>query len=423
MEVVGHVFPFKTNSYIVNELINWENVPNDPIFTLTFSHEKMLRSAHFEQMKTVLGNGHNPQKIKYLSNKIRMKLNPHPAGQTDLNVPSLNGKELKGIQHKYNETVLFFPSQGQTCHAFCSFCFRWPQFVNENGLKFSTKESSLLVDYIRNHPEITDILFTGGDPLIMTAGSLAEYINTLLKADLSNLHTIRIGTKSLSYWPYRFLTDSDADDLLALFKKITNAGKHLAIMANFNHPREMKTNAVKEAISRVLETGAQIRTQSPLAAHINDQPEIWTEMWNKQVKLGCIPYYMFVARNTGAQHYFGVPLAEALNIFRTAYKGVSGLARTVRGPVMSCTPGKVQVLGVNEINGEKVFVLQLLQGRDPDWVKRPFFAKYDEKAMWFNDLKPAFGDNKFFFEKNTNDMFFTYADLQKELCDDSFTLR
>ena len=90
---------------------------------------------------------------------------------------------------------------------------------------------------------------------------------------------------------------------------------------------------------------------------------------------------------------------------------------------MSCTPGKVQVLGVNEINGEKVFVLQLLQGRDPDWVKRPFFAKYDEKAMWFDDLKPAFGDNKFFFEKNTNDMFFTYADLQKELCDDSFTLR
>ena len=79
---------------------------------------------------------------------------------------------------------------------------------------------------------------------------------------------------------------------------------------------------------------------------------------------------------------------------------MSGLARTVRGPSMSALPGKVQILGVNEIKGEKVFVLQFLQGRNPDWVMRPFFAKYGEKAIWLDELKPAFGDNKFFFEEN-----------------------
>jgi len=121
-------------------------------------------------------------------------------------------------------------------------------------------------------------------------------------------------------------------------------------------------------------------------------------MWNKQVQLGCIPYYMFVVRDTGAQHYFGISLAKAHEIFRNAYKKVSGLGRTVRGPSMSATPGKVQVDGVITVMGEKVFALRFLQGRNPDWVQKPFFAKYDENAIWLDDLKPAFGE-KFFFEE------------------------
>jgi hypothetical protein len=64
---------------------------------------------------------------------------------------------------------------------------------------------------------------------------------------------------------------------------------------------------------------------------------------------------------------------------------------------MSATPGKVHVLGVSEINDQKVIALQLLQGRNPDWVGIPFFAKYDENAIWLDDLQPAFGE-KFFFE-------------------------
>jgi len=132
-------------------------------------------------------------------------------------------------------------------------------------------------------------------------------------------------------------------------------------------------------------------------AHINDDADMWAKMWAKQVQLGCIPYYMFVVRDTGAQHYFGVSLVKAQEIFRNAYKKVSGLGRTVRGPSMSATPGKVQVDGIVTIQGEKVFSLRFLQGRNPDWVQRPFFAKYDENAIWLDDLKPAF-DEKFFFE-------------------------
>lgn len=168
-------------------------------------------------------------------------------------------------------------------------------------------------------------------------------------------------------------------------------------MAHFNHYVELATDAVKEAIRRVRLTGAQIRTQSPVLRHINDDPNVWAKMWKKQVHLGCIPYYMFVVRDTGAQHFFGLPLVKAQEIFRNAYKQVTGLARTVRGPCMSATPGKVQILGVSELNGKKVMVLRFLQGRNPDWVQIPFLAEYNEKAIWLDELKPASGD-KFFFE-------------------------
>lgn len=125
-------------------------------------------------------------------------------------------------------------------------------------------------------------------------------------------------------------------------------------------------------------------------------------MWRKQVGLGCIPYYMFVERDTGPKNYFEVPLARAHEIFRRAFHAVSGLARTVRGPSMSATPGKIQIDGVAEIAGQKVFVLSFLRGRNRQWVRKPFFARYDASACWFTDLKPAFGD-AFFFEDELRD--------------------
>ena len=122
-------------------------------------------------------------------------------------------------------------------------------------------------------------------------------------------------------------------------------------------------------------------------------------MWQEQIRLGCIPYYMFVVRATGAENYFRLPLVKALKIFQKAFRSVGGLARTVRGPSMSADPGKVQILGVDKVNGEEIFMLRMLQGRNPDWALRPFFAKYDEHATWLDDLEPAFGKDSFFFDQ------------------------
>ncbi len=410
IKVVGNVLPFKINNYVIDELINWSNIPNDAIFQLVFPQKEMLTKENYEIVEKALNSDISKEKLRTIINEIRFKLNPHPAGQKNDNIPEIEGVKLTGVQHKYNQTVLFFPNHGQTCHAYCTFCFRWPQFIGIDELKFASRETELLVKYIKKNDQITDVLFTGGDPMVMSAKRLEAYINPLLEADLPNLKTIRIGSKSLAYWPYKYTDDKDSDDILKLFKKIVDKGIHLSFMAHFNHPTEMSTDVVKKAIKNILETGAQIRTQSPIMKHINDNPIIWENMWKEQVKLGMIPYYMFIARDTSAQEYFAVTLEDSLEIYNKAYKNISGIVRTVRGPSMSAAPGKVQLLGINEINGEKVFMLKFLQARNTDWLEKPFCAKYDPDAIWLDDLKPAFNKKNFIFDENE---FISQADVKK----------
>ncbi|OGU93907.1 MAG: lysine 2,3-aminomutase [Ignavibacteria bacterium RIFOXYC2_FULL_35_21] len=398
IDVVGKVLPFKSNNYVVDELIDWNNYKNDPLFILTFPQKSMLKTNHFNKIADLIRNCADNEKINDEVNKIRLELNPHPGGQMEQNVPVFKGKRLSGIQHKYKETMLIFPRQGQTCHAYCTFCFRWPQFLNEKKFKFHTEDVNIIIEYLKANPQITNILFTGGDPMVMSASVLSRYIEPILDLNLKNLVSIRIGTKALSYWPYKFFGDKDSDELINLFLKIKKTRKHLAIMAHFNHTNELRTKAVRRAIHTIRETGAQIRTQSPLLKHINDDAKTWSDMLREQVKRGIIPYYMFLPRDTGAQHYFSVPLVKAWEIYKDACKDVSGLSKTLRGPVMSCTPGKVQVLGVANVHNEKVISLKMLQGRNSEWTNHPFFAEFNPKAIWFDDLKPAFGEKKFFFQ-------------------------
>ncbi|WP_144395090.1 KamA family radical SAM protein [Pleionea sediminis] len=398
VEVAALVFPFRVNEYVINELIDWDDWQNCSIFRLTFPQKEMLLDEDFAELEKAY-NAEDKALIKELVDRIREGLNPHPAGQMELNVPTVNGEPVEGIQHKYRETVLFFPTQGQTCHSYCTFCFRWAQFVGDKDLKFASKEVDELVGYLKEHPEVTDVLFTGGDPMVMKTKALKAYLEAMLDPELDHIKTIRIGTKALTFWPYRFVSDDDSAELIETLEKVVRSGKHLAIMAHYNHWKELTTDIAKEAIRRIRATGAEIRSQGPLLRGINDNAEDWATMWKLQVSLGIIPYYMFVERDTGARHYFEVPLVEAWTIYREAQQKVSGVCRTARGPSMSASPGKVEVQGVAEVNGEKIFTLRFIQGRNPDWVQRPFFAKYDEKAGWLDHLKPAFGEEKFFFEE------------------------
>ena len=420
VELVGQVLPFRTNQYVLDNLIDWSRVPDDPIFQLVFPQREMLDPVDLGTVRSLLKHG-TADELRTEVNRIRLRLNPHPSGQLTHNVPMLDGSQVAGLQHKYPETVLFFPAPGQTCHAYCTYCFRWAQFVGLEQLKFQSNESDDLVAYLKAHPEVSDVLITGGDPMIMRTRVFRRYIEPLLSPELEHIQNIRIGTKALAYWPQRFVSNEDADDLLQLFDEVEATGRHLAVMGHYSHPVELEPGISNEAVRRVRNTGAQIRMQAPLIRHVNDDPEAWAALWRTGVRLGLIPYYMFVERDTGARNYFEVPLVRAYEIFKGAYSQVSGLARSVRGPSLSAFPGKVRVLGVVtlrdmmeanvldairealgfELLGERdrpLMVCDFIQARDPSWVRKPFLAEFDEGAVWFDDLRPAFGKERFFFE-------------------------
>lgn len=398
LKAVTAVLPFRVNEYVLARLIDWSDIPGDPIYQLVFPQAGMLSRRDFSRMLDLVSRKAGQDEITRAARAIQMEMNPHPSGQLEFNVPRVDGEPIAGCQHKYRETVLFFPSRGQTCHAYCTYCFRWAQFVGVEKLQFAGSEIDTLSRYLTDHTEVSDVLFTGGDPMIMSTRVLRSQIEPFLAPGLEHIRSIRIGTKALATWPYRFTTDRDADDLLRLFEDIRRRGKQIALMAHVSHPRELETPEARAALQRIIDTGTVVRCQAPLIRRVNDDGDVWASMWTEEVRLGAVPYYMFVERDTGPKHYFEVPLAKALRIYSSALSRVSGLARTVRGPSMSATPGKVLVDGVTTINGERVFVLKIIQGRDPEWTNRVFFAHFDSAATWLDDLEPAFGEPEFFFD-------------------------
>ncbi|MZF84745.1 lysine 2,3-aminomutase [Streptomyces sp. SID5643] len=385
--LLAHVLPFRVNEYVLNELIDWSRPEEDPMFRLVFPQRGMLPERDERALEALVRSGAPSSGIRAEVARIRAGLNPHPSGQREYNVPVHDGEKVPGLQHKYRETVLYFPTQGQSCHSFCTYCFRWAQFVGDPSLRFAAPNPDRLGRYLRDHPVVSDVLVTGGDPMVMSTERLRGHLEPLL--GIPSVNTLRIGTKSLAYWPQRFVSDADSEALLRLFEQVAAAGKQVAVMAHFTHPRELRSTVVTEALRRIRSTGAVVYCQAPMVAHVNDDADTWAQMWKAELAAGAVPYYMFVERDTGPYDYFKVPLARAVEIFHTAYRTLPGLARTVRGPVMSTTPGKVVVDGVENHSGGRSFHLRMAQARNPALVGRPFRAHYDTTAAWLSDLRLA----------------------------------
>lgn len=101
VQVVSHVLPFRTNAYVLEELIDWDKVPDDPIYRLTFPHRDMLPADEYEQLRDLVLVKKDDAATAQMVHRIRMRMNPHPAGQMTHNVPRVNDAPLKGLQHKY----------------------------------------------------------------------------------------------------------------------------------------------------------------------------------------------------------------------------------------------------------------------------------------------------------------------------------
>jgi len=390
---LANVFHFKVNNYVLENLIDWENIPDDPIYKLVFPRKEMLPEEDYQKLLQI-HNEDKKEELNTFTNSLKLKMFPE-INYHESCVPIHNGSLVKGAYRVFNTSLALYPSpMVRTCHSYCTYCFRWVAF-NDTEMQNSSSyiKPEYPIAYLKERPQIQEVVFSGADPLVLKASKIKEYIAPILEID--SVKIISITTKSIAWWPYRFTTDTDIDELFDLFKHIKSKGKHLNIIAHFTHVCELENKIVEQAIENIKNTGATIRCQGPLVNGINNTAKDWAELWTKQIELGLIPFYMLMEADHNKESCFRIPLAEAYTIFNEAQKLSSGMARTVRGPVFVNDIYRILLDGITEINGEKYFVLKSLQSPpDTDGEGKIKLIPFDAHTKSAGDLFELFKEKK-----------------------------
>ncbi|MFA8439262.1 KamA family radical SAM protein [Pueribacillus sp. YX66] len=326
-------FVFRVNDYYLN-LIDWDD-PNDPIRKLVIPNENELSDY----------------------------------GRWDASDEDTN-YVVPGCQHKYKTTALLICSE--VCGAYCRYCFRKRLFRNDVKEAMSDVEPGL--KYIAEHPEINNVLLTGGDPLILSAKRLDMILGRLREID--HVKIIRIGSKLPVFNPMRIYND---EELLNVIRKYSTPEKRVYIMAHVNHPREI-TEEARKGFQALHEAGAIVVNQTPVLKGINSDPKVLGELLDKLSWAGVTPYYFFVNRPVRGNEDFVLTLEEVYNIVEEAKAMTSGLGKRVRLS-MSHTSGKIEILAIED---GKAY-LKYHQSRDGNYGK---FMVLDcpKDAAWFDDL-------------------------------------
>ena len=278
----------------------------------------------------------------------------------------------RGVQHKYTDTALLLCNE--VCGAYCRYCFRKRLFMNEND--DANNDVSAGMAYIRESPQITNVLLTGGDPLLMSTRRLGEIINEL--AGIPHVRIVRIGSKMPAFDPWRLRRD---EALQTLLRTYATGPTRIYLMAHFDHPRELTAEALAE-LETYQACGVTCVNQCPLIRGINDDPDTLAELWEKLSFSGCPPYYLFQGRPTAGNLPYEVPLTAGLDIFQHAIMNGSGLARRARY-VMSHATGKIEIMAADASS----IYLRYHQAKRVEDLGRMLIAPRNDDAAWLDDLE------------------------------------
>ena len=208
----------------------------------------------------------------------------------------------RGVQHKYVDTVLLLCNE--VCGAYCRYCFRKRLFMDDNDEV--TNDVSAGLAYIAEHPEVSNVLLTGGDPLLMSTRRLVEIFEAL--RGIEHVRIIRIGSKMPAF---ESLARDARRGAAGGVPKYSTPEKRIYLMAHFDHPRELTDDAIA-GIDTYLRNGVICVNQCPLIRGINDDPDVLAEMYSKLSYIGCPPYYLFQGRPTAGNEPYEVPIRAGL---------------------------------------------------------------------------------------------------------------
>ncbi|MDH5197051.1 MAG: KamA family radical SAM protein [Gemmatimonadota bacterium] len=335
LEPVAERYVFRLNSYYAG-LINWKD-PRDPLRRLVVPLETELNDW---------GSLDASHEARYTP--------------------------VRGCQHKYSDTALLLVNE--VCGAYCRYCFRKRLFMNDNADASIDHRPGL--EYIKEHEEITNVLLTGGDPLILGTRRLTQIIGDV--AAIPHVRIIRIGSKMLAFNPYRVLDDPK---LAALIAETCASGTQIYIMNHFDHHREL-TRPATAAIRVLRQAGAQTVNQCPIVRGVNDRPHRFATLFRELSVLGCPQYYVFQGRPTAGNEPYEVPIMEGLHIFLEANRMVSGLAKRARF-AMSHATGKIEIVGADD---DRIYMRYHRAHRKADYGQMIVAAR-DDGAFWLDQLE------------------------------------
>lgn len=337
LQPVADKFAFRANDYYLT-LIDWDD-PNDPIRRLVVPCEEEL--SDFGKLDA--------------SNENAITV-------------------ARGVQHKYYDTALLLCNE--ICGAYCRYCFRKRLFMNGNGE--ASRDVNAGLEYIANHPEINNVLLTGGDPLLVSPRRLREIIGGL--REIPHVEIIRIGSKMPAFDPWRML---DNEPMQAIFRDFSTPEKRIYLMAHFDHPRELTPEAI-DGIACFIDNGVICANQCPLIEGVNTDPDVLAELYEKLSFIGCPPYYLFQGRPTAGNKPYEVPIARGYEIYAEAIKYGSGLAARARF-CMSHESGKIQILHVDD----QYIYLKYHRAKRREDLGRFVVCHRDDDAYWFDQLQPV----------------------------------
>ena len=284
---------------------------------------------------------------------------------------------MPGLEHKYNSTALLLVSN--VCDGICRYCFRKRVFIDSQNDYLQDVPAAL--KYIKEHPEITNVLLTGGDPLTLPTSKLESIVSGLREID--HIEIIRIGTRIPAFNPQKIIDDSA---LLEMVTKYSTDSKAIYIMTHFLHRRELTSTAVK-ALGLLRKAGAIMTSQAPLIRGVNDSPDSLAELLAKLSHIGVAPYYIFQCRPSLGNRAYTVPIEEGYEIFTQAISKVSGLAKRPRF-VISHSSGKIEIVGVTE---EFIYLKYHRAACDEDSGRFMVF-KRNPDAYWLDDYDEIIHD-------------------------------
>jgi KamA family protein len=340
LETVCEIFPFQASEYYLS-LIDWED-RTDPLHRIVIPDARELK-----------GGG-----------------SLDPSSEKDYT-------RLPGLQHKYAQTGLLLLSD--VCGGICRFCFRKRLFLSEE--RETMKDVSVGIEYIRSHPEITNVLLTGGDPLTLETRRLGTILREL--REIKHVGTIRIGSKIPAYNPHRILDDQD---LRYVLQRYSTPEKRIYLMAHFNHPRELTDTALR-AVGELQRSGVVVVNQTPVLEEINSTPEALAQLFRSLSFAGISPYYVFQCRPSLGNRLFQVPVERTYQVIQKAWQACSGLAKRARF-VMSHATGKIEIVGRT---ARHVF-MRYHQAADPGNIGRFMVFRSNREALWFDDYQHEITD-------------------------------